>query len=653
MVSTGRERRKTAGRRMNSLVGKAQEEDDAFWGHDTWNEDDSGNDSFRESDEDSNLAKDEFDSDFDDSESDNEGEEAAAGEAAELELQKSERAAKQQRKGGAYVDKKATAGPRGKRGRRIMGEGFNAGIVLNFPPQMTDSLAMQRQIHEQATASTTAAEAAAPLSSSTPQSIPPMAIGILKPPPPPASPQPTPMEVSPPSPAKKPPSTTKSKRKSGDPVVPKSALTSTRESRSTHGARQLRESRSTAEKKTLTTNKRKGANQHTSGKHAAAKRKRYTQEELLIEAVNDTEPDNQRWLLARKRVQDQNERDANANALRDRQRGKVVQKFHSRRGCLITLTFPEMDSVPEILTRRPQQQPQQVEALQSVAGSIPSVATNGTMSEEQTQSALPSSSTPNDPNKCVITGKPAKYKDPITKFPYYDLSAFKEIRRRHSAGLPIGQSSAQSKSPGKTPHTVQSATATSTQSNGAAATIHKQQSDKKKKPVKNPASKSAGVKKVPPTSSKLPFQSPKPDPTQVASASNQRSSSKGTPPTAKSDASLAHLAFSWGNGGSAVAASNTESPVSPSGRRLSRRKWKPSEKVLQTIGMSPKQDGLINTPPGSMAKPQQSLPENVPMMPPPLTGDGTVFSTTMQQPQAGKAKKAISTATFGTKSSDK
>ena len=626
MASTGRERRKTAGRRMNVLVGKAQEEDDAFWGHDTWNEDDSGNDSFRESDEDSDLAKDEFDSDFNDSESDNEDEEAAAGEAAELELQKSERAAKLQRKGGAYVDKKATAGPRGKRGRRIMGEGFNAGIVLNFPPQMADSLSMQRQQLQQAMAETTT-EAAASLSSSIPQAMPSVETGSLKAPPPPPSPssQPTPMEVSPPSPVKK-PRPTKSTRKSGDPVVPKSALTSTRERRSTHGARKLRESRSTPAKKTTTTNNRRGANQH------AAKRKRYSQEELLIEAVHDTEPDNQRWLLARKRVQDQNERDANANALRDRQRGKVIQKFHSRRGCLITLTFPEMDAVPEILTRRPQQQPQQGEAQQGPTENTLSASINNEMSEEHPQ-APPPLSTSNDPNKCVITGQPAKYKDPVTKLPYYDLAAFKELRRKHSAGLPIDQSSVPSKAPSNEPQSVQSTTVP--QSNGTASTITQQPA--KKNLAKKPTSKPAATKKAPPPSSKLPFQSPKPDPKQVTSTSNQPLSSSATP-----GESLAHLAFSWGNGGAAVTASNTESPVSPSGRRLSRRKWKPSEKVLQTIAMSPKKDGVTNTPPGLTIKRPKPLPENVPMMPPPPSSDNKTASTNSQQQQAGKAKKAKS-----------
>jgi len=145
-----REKRKNAGRRMGGLVGKAmeEEEDDAFWSHETWDDDaDSGNDSFHESDEDSVLKKDVFDSDFDDSESDNEKDEAAAGEAEELELQKSERAKRRQKSSTNYIDaakSSSTLGFRGKKGvanKRAVGEGYNAGILLNFPSNSSDSLA--------------------------------------------------------------------------------------------------------------------------------------------------------------------------------------------------------------------------------------------------------------------------------------------------------------------------------------------------------------------------------------------------------------------------------------------------------------------------------------------------------------------------------
>ena len=37
----------------------------------------------------------------------------------------------------------------------------------------------------------------------------------------------------------------------------------------------------------------------------------------------------------------------------------------------------------------------------------------------------------------MITGKPGRYKDPITNLPYHNLAAFKELRRRHDDGIPI------------------------------------------------------------------------------------------------------------------------------------------------------------------------------------------------------------------------
>eukprot|EP00957_Ditylum_brightwellii_P132689 10117740-Ditylum_brightwellii.AAC.1 len=82
-----RSRRATAGKRMSSLVGKAAEEDETFWGHSTWAEepkpptaasdsdevfDSSDEGSYRLSDEEEENKVDVFDSDFDDSESEEE-----------------------------------------------------------------------------------------------------------------------------------------------------------------------------------------------------------------------------------------------------------------------------------------------------------------------------------------------------------------------------------------------------------------------------------------------------------------------------------------------------------------------------------------------------------------------------------------------------
>jgi hypothetical protein len=317
-------------------------------------------------------------------------------------------------------------------------------------------------------------------------------------------------------------------------------------------------------------------------------------------------------------VQDQTEKDANASALRNQQKGKIVQRFHSRRGCLITLTFPEMDAVPEILTRRPQPQRQQQQQQQ----------------QEQQESSTTSSSSPTDPSsqeqsqhegplRCVITGKPAKYKDPLTKFPYYNLEAFKELRRRHENGIPIDVANGSSKP--KQESSGNGEPATNPPDNAASTTsippvIKENDNTKPKKPAvsTNPRPPSATLpskynatkpssKPVGPPKSKLPFQSPKPEPKPAAvGASNVTDGAKDSSTSAATHSqapSIEHLKFSWGQSGS----SNTDSQESPSGRRLSRRTWKPSEKVLETISMSPKKDGVIAAPPGLLIKPEQVM----------------------------------------------
>ena len=123
---------------MSNLVGKALEDDEAFWGHETWKEEDdddmSGNDSFHESDEDSEHRKDAFDSDFNDSETDNEEEEEAAGNEEEARLQREEKKNKRRANTNKSYFDVAKAGRallqkrKGRiKGTRVFGDGCNAG----------------------------------------------------------------------------------------------------------------------------------------------------------------------------------------------------------------------------------------------------------------------------------------------------------------------------------------------------------------------------------------------------------------------------------------------------------------------------------------------------------------------------------------------
>jgi hypothetical protein len=611
MSAVNRERRKNAGKRMAILGKNLSEEDDAFWSHETWADDeDSGNESFHESDEDSALRKDVFDSDFNDSESDNEADEVAAGEAEERELRKRERA---QRSNNAYKHSVAgfANGHKRKRGfaggaKRILGEGFNAGIVLNLPPESFDSLsyslsmsakngAFPQQFSQTQQVPIVQSAATAPAATIDGRSTSASNDNkLLEQKIPPQMPLQTPTTTT---------STAKSKTKTTFASPRKSSRlprVSVRESRSTHGPRKLRGSRgnlSTPRTANTSAPARKASTSKASTSKASdiAKRKRFAQEELLLEAIHDTEPENQRWLHGRKRVQDQynRDKDSSAGAFRDKNRGKkIIQKFHSRRGCLTTLTFPEMDSVPEILTRRRESTNQQHQLV------------SGQREENIHSSPLtspPSKEIPQQqPSRCVITGKDGKYKDPLTKYPYHDLAAFKELRRRQRDKVPIAtkrtvKTSRNGHGGGGEGSKVSEASFASTGSNNAGKT-KPLKGDKKRPASLSHSSNGNNPKNLRKTKKpslsvisakhKLPFQSPKPPPRPSPSVS----SSQPKPPPS----GLEHLAFSWGNQSDSapdgMPSNGLDSPISPSGRRLSPRKWKPSEKVLETIAMLPEKE---------------------------------------------------------------
>jgi len=155
-------------------------------------------------------------------------------------------------------------------------------------------------------------------------------------------------------------------------------------------------------------------------------KRRFTQEELLIEAATVTEPENERWILGRKRIMEEAEvlQDALHGRHHHHHRGggggggggesRVVSKFHSRRGCLNTITFPDMDMVPAVLSGGPHKHHQHHHRRHG--------ANHGGKHGGP------------DPTVCIITGKKARYRDPKTMLGYHDLAAFKELRRRLARG---------------------------------------------------------------------------------------------------------------------------------------------------------------------------------------------------------------------------
>lgn len=102
--------------------------------------------------------------------------------------------------------------------------------------------------------------------------------------------------------------------------------------------------------------------------------------------------ENVRWLEARKHQQA--ERDLLAEkASKQSTQHKDFIRYHSSRGSNKTITFSSLDIMPKIFSDKSPPLPEKL---------------------------------------CVITGLPAKYKDPLTQMPYATLDAFREIRRRYA-----------------------------------------------------------------------------------------------------------------------------------------------------------------------------------------------------------------------------
>ena len=381
-----RQRRKTAGKRINSLIGKALQDDNTFWNHNTWQEQDSdndtGNESFRDSDQDSSLKQDAFDSDFNDSETDDDDERDEAGRQAEAILAQQEKQDKRKHKlNNTHMSKAMDIARAGRatqhkrkhktKSQRVFGDGHNAGLVLNFPQQ---PIPTNNHHHNNNTLPTA--------SIGIPTTV--TAITTNKP-----------TTTTKPTTTNKP--TTRNKRHIQQHTTPKRSLRATTQEKSAESNKQANTTTATAQAKSQAAK----LNTHATRKRKA---KRFTQEELLLEAATVTEPLNERWLLGRKRLHEQAEatqKAAAATAAQNQAGGKMLHRYVSRRGYLNTITFAEMDAVPAVLT----QSDRPVEPTTAVL--------------------------------CAITGKRARYKCPKTGEGYYDLAAFRELRRRWSNSLPL------------------------------------------------------------------------------------------------------------------------------------------------------------------------------------------------------------------------
>jgi YL1 nuclear protein C-terminal domain/YL1 nuclear protein len=453
---TQRSRRETAGKRMTSLVGEALEQDSQFWNHETWNEDDSeidsANASFHSSDENSEQARDEFDSDFDASE--DEDDDASTNQNGSLNdsqhkrhtvklsaddaIRKEERQSKQaarakriasamsgpgafrkrkgpgKRAGQAKNDKlHASSGAPGivVRQKRILGDGLNSGIVLGQlpPPESllpftTQSIVTSRPLPTMKPSPIAEVDQSSPsVPTATDDKRPgkPLVNGIDLTLQEASTLAEEPTELSP----KKVEPKTSRKRPTSSAISPSSSTGRTRRSPAKKVGRV--ETASDLETDHASDGDNKGTRK---------RRREFTQEELLVEAVQSTEPENKRWLLARVRIRDQATKDSSSMqpAARDgasagkisfggSHSGTLVERYTSRRGYLNTVHFPEMDHVPAIFQHQSHQR--RVDLLLS---SCPAATA------------------------CVVTGKTGRYRDPATGFHYHDASAYAEIQRRRT-----------------------------------------------------------------------------------------------------------------------------------------------------------------------------------------------------------------------------
>lgn len=311
-----RSKRPTAGTRMSSLVGKAAEEDEAFWSQSFFEEDQEDNASYRSSDESEENQIDTFDSDFDESEGEEEAQrvEEERGKVMENEIAQDKRKADKSAKSKAFTEGGVSLA------RQLL--------------QKKKKREKQQEQQQQTSVMTNSARSSTAFQSSD-------------------------MNV----------------RKSERSKVSKFQVSEVMHVTSSSSA-------------------------HTASNIKKSKR-RFTQEELLLEALHHTEPENKKWLLGRKRDMAQTQEEKAIKSLGD---VRVIQKFNSRRGCYNTLTFPEMDHVPALFDSSKRHQ------------------------------VLRLRSDPNNAQICVITGMKARYRDPKTMLGYHDIDAFKELRRRLESG---------------------------------------------------------------------------------------------------------------------------------------------------------------------------------------------------------------------------
>ncbi|KAL7480899.1 hypothetical protein ACHAW6_006578 [Cyclotella cf. meneghiniana] len=492
-----RSRRSTAGKRLGTLVGKAQQDDDLFWSHAIWsekgggfsttNKDDEndngstadhedesdGEASYRISDEDSQAAVDQFDSDFNESEDEEDEDE----EDVEAALREEER---REKRNGMSAGRELMRRKMGKRAR-VVGQGLNAGLVLNWFPKdgvaaagsaaavsSSSSATVSAPVDSAASTAAALSEVAAdmpivqtinsdaptsPLASvaaggsvstvspniqsaiSSPLALHPSQID--------ASQLKSPIQSHDTTPQNIPVQTTSDSISFTQQIIPPVNTTTTTPPCPPSPSRKRNLRAATLYKTIATVQHHKQSSLKLQAKQRSAStsqrnpsKRQYTQEEMILEAVQSTELENHKWLLGRKRRKEamkEEENDATMKSGKAKGGGRLIERFYSKRGGCNTLTFFDMDRLPDIFTR----------VSMHHAASVGGSSIEGQFSPRRRTRSNSEGSGGKPPNgnttsrsiaKCVITGKVARYRDPQTMLGYHDVDAYKELRRRVDAG---------------------------------------------------------------------------------------------------------------------------------------------------------------------------------------------------------------------------
>lgn len=453
-----RSRRATAGKRLASLIGQAAEDDDAFWSHKIWSEgrggfssrkekDDNssggsgsgessdesdGEGSYHASDEDSAAAVDQFDSDFDESESSSDEEDA---EAELLAQERKDKKAAHVAATGAGRQKPVGKGRGAVKAKRVLGEGWNAGLVLNWFPAgngvagsgpVSSAAPLVPVSSAQSAGVPSAQPTARPLISAVKSAAAATTTTI----------QPIPSSFGcqtsildrklPAAPMPLNQATVQTNSIPSQPTALPKPITARPESPSRKRnlrAGTLSKTIATAQQSEISDKVTK--QRSTVAKESAKQGKRhFTQEEMILEALKETEVENNKWILGRKRKKEMAQEEVKQN--NSVGSGNVVERFYSRRGGSNVISFMDMERLPDILTRQHHMQ-STTTSRRCVSPKRKRSNSEGSKASETSPSRVTA--------KCVITGKEAIYRDPKTMLGYHDLEAFKELRRRADAGL--------------------------------------------------------------------------------------------------------------------------------------------------------------------------------------------------------------------------